>query len=115
MVVDLDRCIGCNACAAACYAENNIGIVGLDRVREGREMAWLSIERYLDEESDEESDVSTPCSASTATMPHANRSALFLRRITPKRGSTTRFTTAASAPSFCSQNCPYKVQTVQLV
>ncbi len=46
MVVDLDRCIGCGACTAACYAENNIGIVGVERVLEGRQMAWLSIERF---------------------------------------------------------------------
>jgi molybdopterin-containing oxidoreductase family iron-sulfur binding subunit len=50
MVVDLDKCIGCGACAAACYAENNIGIVGVDRVLEGREMGWLSVERYHSED-----------------------------------------------------------------
>jgi len=50
MVVDLDRCIGCGACVAACYAENNVGIVGEKLITQGREMAWLEIvQRYHDE------------------------------------------------------------------
>jgi Fe-S-cluster-containing dehydrogenase component len=50
MVIDLDRCTGCEACVAACHAENNIATVRADEAARGRTMHWIHVERYWEGE-----------------------------------------------------------------
>lgn len=45
MVIDLDRCTGCEACVAACHAENNIATVGAEQAALGRAMHWIHVQR----------------------------------------------------------------------
>ena len=109
MIVDLDRCIGCGACAAACYAENNLGIVGEKRILEQREMSWLAIHRYLDI-NDKNKLIflpmlcqhcdNAPCeSVCPVYAPHHS-----------KEGLNNQIYNRCIGTRFCSQNCPYKVR-----
>ncbi|MBW2516077.1 MAG: 4Fe-4S dicluster domain-containing protein, partial [Deltaproteobacteria bacterium] len=109
MVVDLDRCIGCGACSAACYAENNVGIVGEERVLEGREMTWLSIERFQDPHHMSKVTFlpmlcqhcdNAPCeSVCPVYAPHHS-----------KEGLNNQIYNRCIGTRYCVQNCPYKVR-----
>ena len=48
MVIDTDRCTGCEACVVACASENNVPTVGEEEASAGRAMHWLRIERYYE-------------------------------------------------------------------
>ena len=50
MVVDVDKCTGCQACVVACQSENNIPINQEKDFLQKRAIQWIRIERYWEGE-----------------------------------------------------------------
>ncbi|MDR7522894.1 MAG: 4Fe-4S dicluster domain-containing protein [Armatimonadota bacterium] len=48
MVIDLDKCTACQACVAACRAENNVPFAGPEEAERGRAIFWMELLTHLD-------------------------------------------------------------------
>lgn len=108
MVVDLDRCIGCGACVVACYAENNLAVVGKKQMLMGREMSWLRVQRYFDDDGKKAKWLVMMCQhCDNATCEYV--CPVFAPHHNPE-GLNTQIYNRCFGTRFCSQNDPYKVR-----
>ncbi|MBA2671222.1 MAG: 4Fe-4S dicluster domain-containing protein, partial [Gemmatimonadetes bacterium] len=119
MVVDLDRCIGCSACVVACYAENNIPVVGPTEVKKGRALHWLRIERYWGVSRHPEEAMTDDATNDTRFLPmlcqHCGNAPcepvcpVYAAYHTPD-GLNGQVYNRCVGTRYCANNCPWKVR-----
>ena len=113
MTVDLDSCNGCNACVAACYAENNVPVMGADAMRRGRTMSWMRIERFV--EPARRSDAGVDNRFLPMMCQHCDHAPcetvcpVFATYHTDE-GLNAQVYNRCVGTRYCANNCPYKVR-----
>jgi len=111
MVVDLDRCTGCQACLVACHAENNVPVAGEAQAAYGRWLHWIIVQRYWEGQYPNVKARFNPLMCQQCTeAPCEPVCPVFATYHNPE-GLNAQIYNRCIGTRFCGNACPYKART----